>query len=235
MNTNEIEKETFESGAVRDKVPYRYDLCSPEIVRIAIVSAANFGRDIKHYASKLADCLLSKQEFDNDKIWGNLVFFVHGIKTEFRHVDIRYAIMQEYAKTLHEGAIKYGERNWEKGLPKENLINHALGHLIAFVCGDKTENHLGHLIWNVLTLIHFEELRKLEPETEQNEPTDNETSDEADNLQWSSRQWMQKKIKETIDKFFETKKCTNKEMAIELNDIKFHIEVLLDSLDCEEE
>ena len=175
MNNNE--KETFESGAVRDKVPYRYDLCSSEITRIAIVSAANFGRDVKHYASKLADCLLSKQEFGTDKIWGALVFFVLEIKTEFRHADIRYAIMQEYAKTLHEGAIKYGERNWEKGLPKENLINHAIHHLIAFVCGDKTENHLGHLIWNVLTLIHFEELRKLNLKAETNEQTNNETDD----------------------------------------------------------
>ena len=64
------------------------------------------------------------------------------------------------AQALHEGAIKYGERQWEKGIPEANLVNHALFHLFKLAEGDTTENHLSHLVWNVLTIIHFRQLKE---------------------------------------------------------------------------
>jgi len=70
-----------------------------------------------------------------------------------------------YAQALHEGASKYGERNWEKGLPESNLVNHALYHLFKLTEGDTSENHLSHLVWNVLTIIHFREQQAKERST----------------------------------------------------------------------
>lgn len=35
-------------------------------------------------------------------------------------------------KTPLGGALKYGEGNWEKGLPTSDVINHVIGHLLAY-------------------------------------------------------------------------------------------------------
>lgn len=62
--------------------------------------------------------------------------------------------MKELAKTCDEGARKYGDFNWEKGIPANNLISHAIGHLYEFLSGDRSEPHLGHAMWNVMAAIH---------------------------------------------------------------------------------
>ena len=47
------------------------------------------------------------------------------------------------AKAMGEGAEKYGNWNWQ-GLPMENLLNHAMRHIVLFMEGDRDEDHLGH-------------------------------------------------------------------------------------------
>lgn len=64
-----------------------------------------------------------------------------------------------WSRTCEEGAAKYGDRNWEKGIPMSNLLGHALTHLIMFQIGDTSEDHLGHAMWNVGAMI--EELEKI--------------------------------------------------------------------------
>lgn len=47
------------------------------------------------------------------------------------------------------GAGKYPERNWEKGLPMHRFIESAMRHLNQFVDGDRTEDHLAAAAWNI--------------------------------------------------------------------------------------
>lgn len=65
--------------------------------------------------------------------------------------------MLRIATTYGEGAIKYGERNWEKGLPPYDLMNRVFAHLNAFQAGDRSEDHLAHATWNLMALMHFED------------------------------------------------------------------------------
>jgi hypothetical protein len=58
------------------------------------------------------------------------------------------------AAACAEGAERYGDFNWEKGMPANDLINHALRHIYLFLGGDRSEDHLGHAAWNVLGAIH---------------------------------------------------------------------------------
>lgn len=60
-----------------------------------------------------------------------------------------------YGRAFAEGAKKYGENNWLKGLPFSSLVNHAMHHILKFVEGDASEDHLGHCLWNIGALIHF--------------------------------------------------------------------------------
>ncbi len=69
--------------------------------------------------------------------------------------------LEVWAQVCAEGAEKYGDWNWEKGMPVHDLLNHALRHLFGYLSGDDSEPHLEHALWNVAAAIHS---RKLWPE-----------------------------------------------------------------------
>lgn len=58
------------------------------------------------------------------------------------------------ARACAEGAAKYSDYNWEKGMPAHDAINHAIRHIYMFLGGDRSEEHLGHAAWNLLAAIH---------------------------------------------------------------------------------
>jgi len=47
------------------------------------------------------------------------------------------------------GCQKYGDRNWELGIPVSKYIDSALRHLFEFQDGLEDENHLVAALWNV--------------------------------------------------------------------------------------
>lgn len=58
------------------------------------------------------------------------------------------------ARVLHGGAAKYGESNWHRTTVAENL-NHALGHALAYLHGDRTEAHLAHFATRALFALYL--------------------------------------------------------------------------------
>ena len=134
------EKETFESGAVRDVTDYRYDLMS----HIAVDYLLRGNAIPRALALDLFDFVEGKVK--TSALLIHLKAMLECTETELAHL---------YAQALHEGSSKYGEKNWEKGIPISNLLNHSLHHLFKSAAGDTSENHRSHLVWNVLTLIHF--------------------------------------------------------------------------------
>lgn len=69
------------------------------------------------------------------------------------------AALRRWAEAFGEGVAKYGEDNWLKGFNARGLVNHALAHILKYMSGDRSEDHLGHAMWNIGALIHFEETR----------------------------------------------------------------------------
>lgn len=66
--------------------------------------------------------------------------------------------LRRLAETYAEGSAKYGEHNWEQGIPASSLANHALRHIMLWLAGDQAgEDHLAHAAWNLLAAMHFEE------------------------------------------------------------------------------
>lgn len=61
------------------------------------------------------------------------------------------------AAVFAEGAVKYGDRNWEKGLPTDTYLDHMEEHLLRFKEGDRTEDHLSKIAWGALALKWTEE------------------------------------------------------------------------------
>ncbi len=66
--------------------------------------------------------------------------------------------LRRLAETCAEGAAKYGDFNWERGMPVADLLNHAIRHIYLYLAGDRGEDHLAHATWNLLAAMHSEEL-----------------------------------------------------------------------------
>lgn len=67
--------------------------------------------------------------------------------------------LRRLAETYAEGAVKYGDNNWLKGMPSGDLFNHLLKHINQYRAGDRSEDHLAHAAWGLFALMHFEETR----------------------------------------------------------------------------
>jgi len=54
------------------------------------------------------------------------------------------------------GAMKYQDRNWQKGLKLSRLLDSAERHLNTFKDGDRSEDHLAAVLWNIAGYMHTE-------------------------------------------------------------------------------
>ena len=65
----------------------------------------------------------------------------------------RAAMMLEVSKHFEEGAKKYGESNWQKGIPINCYIDSAVRHYLKWLRGDTDEPHDRAFVWNILCCI----------------------------------------------------------------------------------
>lgn len=94
---------------------------------------------------------------------GSIVKFETGAVRSSDRAAERYDLispigMRRLAATCHEGCGKYGDYNWEKGMPVSEMLNHAIAHLYKYLEGDRSEDHLAHAAWNCFGAMHSEEL-----------------------------------------------------------------------------
>lgn len=142
----------FETGAVRDiqEGKGRCDLLPIDIVR-----------DLLVYDGVL------------DNIWAfmtrknryNLIFAFQDF-CKAAQMDHQTAIL-EVAIHYEEGCKKYGERNWEKGIPLHCYMDSAVRHYLKYLRGDQDERHDRAFLWNIIgalwTLKYKPELDDLPP------------------------------------------------------------------------
>lgn len=61
-----------------------------------------------------------------------------------------YTAILEVSKHYADGCQKYGERNWEKGIPLHCFIDSGVRHYIKWLRGDTDEAHDRAFLWNLL-------------------------------------------------------------------------------------
>lgn len=66
-------------------------------------------------------------------------------------------VLLRLAKHYENGCKKYGDRNWEKGIPAHSFADSALRHLFKYLDGWDDEDHLIAAIWNLCGLAWTEE------------------------------------------------------------------------------
>lgn len=100
--------------------------------------------------------------------------FKSGAKREDKSNKSRPDLISPYfterlAYVLAKGAIHHGARNWELGIPNESFFASLERHILAYKQSiskgysshNKEEDHLGQAAFNLMGLIHNEEINKL--------------------------------------------------------------------------
>ena len=87
--------------------------------------------------------------------------FVTGSVRDTRTGKGRFDLLSPFtaerlAKWYEAGAIKYGDRNWEKGQPFSRFFDSASRHMNKFHQGLKDEDHLIAALWNLAGIVHGE-------------------------------------------------------------------------------
>ena len=128
------ERRQFESGAVRDiaQGKGRCDLLPLDILGV-------FTKD--RVLLRISEYLYTGY---TSRLWNAFVLF-----SRERWGDGSTAIL-EVAKHFEDGAVKYGDRNWEKGIPVHCYIDSAVRHYLKFRRGDNDEPHDRAFMWNIL-------------------------------------------------------------------------------------
>lgn len=65
--------------------------------------------------------------------------------------------MRRVAELYARGAEKYGEDNWQKGIPLRSTYASLFRHLMQWADGETDEDHLAAVVWNALTLMWTED------------------------------------------------------------------------------
>ena len=104
----------------------------------------------------------SKCETSPIKDSGKRTEFITGAVRDMHQGKGRYDLLpweaiHELARHCEEGALKYGERNCEKGIPIHSLIDSAFRHLSCYMRGMKDEPHLRAAMWNIAFAIYMEQ------------------------------------------------------------------------------
>ncbi|MBQ7673538.1 MAG: hypothetical protein IJT36_03315 [Alphaproteobacteria bacterium] len=59
-------------------------------------------------------------------------------------------MMLEVSHLYEEGANKYGENNWKKGMPLKVYLDSGIRHYLKALRGDNDEPHYRGFVWNIL-------------------------------------------------------------------------------------
>lgn len=133
------ERREFDTGAVRD-IQEGKGRC--DLMPLDVIFAILDDDYIFHYLH----C------FQND---GNVchlfVVLHHFCDSAYDHLTS--TMFLEVAKHFEAGAQKYGEWNWQKGIPVKCYIDSAVRHYLKYLRGDTDEPHNRAFVWNIMCCI----------------------------------------------------------------------------------
>lgn len=93
---------------------------------------------------------------------GKRKIYESGAVRDTNEGKIRYDLipiecLKRLAEHYTKGAKKYEENNWKKGIPTERFIESAWRHWAEYLFGEKGEDHLSALVFNVFGIMYNEE------------------------------------------------------------------------------
>lgn len=89
---------------------------------------------------------------------GNRQSFESGAVRDIQHGKGRFDLLpfeglEALCQVFEAGSMKYGDRNWEKGMPVSRFIDSMVRHAVKAANGWTDEPHLAQAAWNALCAI----------------------------------------------------------------------------------
>jgi hypothetical protein len=136
------ERRKFESGAVRDMAEGKGRCDLLPLFEVAdLLPLYGYNKDILEYIH------LYMVTGDTSNIYRAMVEFISQI-----HWSPMLAIL-EVSIQYEDGAKKYAERNWEKGIPLHCYVDSGVRHYLKYLRGDTDEPHDRAFLWNMFGLL----------------------------------------------------------------------------------
>ena len=140
----------FETGAVRD---VQDDKGRCDLMPLRVI--------FKFYRTLGQVSVDEKDEFQY--VFFHLANWKYDGETDWLHLALRdfsdcvfdtYDDMfLEVSMHFKQGAEKYGEYNWQKGIPTHSYLDSAVRHLLKVIRADSDERHDRAFVWNIMCLI----------------------------------------------------------------------------------
>lgn len=139
------ERREFETGAVRDiqEGKGRCDLMPLNIVGI-MFDTYSLEEPFTCRPYKIFKAL------DDFKSTGDVNCVIDALTTAITIFPDVSTSMLEVSKHFEDGAKKYGENNWQKGIPVHCYIDSAIRHYLKYLREDTDEPHDRAFIWNLM-------------------------------------------------------------------------------------
>lgn len=149
------ERREFETGAVRDiqEGKGRCDLLPLDVVSELI---GNEQREdtVKLVCVKTVLEQLALFQYTKDvKFIKEAIYSFQFSQYEGNGCTTFASMILDVAKHFEEGAKKYGEHNWERGIPTHCYVDSGVRHLMKWLRGDTDEPHDRAFVWNMICLI----------------------------------------------------------------------------------
>jgi hypothetical protein len=113
--------------------------------------------------TKQKNKLITETKFDKVIDSGKRQKFKTGAVRDIQEGKGRYDLippiaMQRLARHYENGAKKYGEHNWEKGIPLSRYIDSLIRHAYKLLLGMEDEDHAAAIAWNAFSYIYTKEM-----------------------------------------------------------------------------
>lgn len=134
-------RRTFESGAVRDMAEGKG--------RCDLLPLSEFVQ-IMRFHSNYTDHFLEVIGLFEKR--GDVSYLIEAYDTMLTNEldwDVEQAML-EVAVHFEEGAVKYGDDNWKKGIPANVYIDSAIRHYLKYKMGLDDERHDRAVLWNLV-------------------------------------------------------------------------------------
>lgn len=130
----------FSTGAVRDMHGEDKGRC--DLLPLQVVSLLFPQDNIIHNLAEF------QKNNDTDLLCETLSYFA-----DYAYDGNKETMLLEVAKHYSDGCQKYGENNWQKGIPIWCYLDSAIRHYLKWRRGDNDEMHDRAFCWNVMSAV----------------------------------------------------------------------------------
>lgn len=133
------ERRSFDTGTVRD---IQDGKGRPSLMPLEVVFTLLGNDDVIFYLGYFKETEATAYLYDALRVFAKKAYG-----------DSYEAMLLEVSKHFEEGALKYGDNNWQKGIPANCYLDSAIRHYLKWRRGDNDEPHDRAFVWNIMCCI----------------------------------------------------------------------------------